>query len=268
VLIESLLWSVASRVFLALVGLFSGATVLGLFTMAFRLYETLTGLVNQASQRLLFPVFAQLQEERRQLQQAFLLASRALAAVSTPLFLFVAVAAEDITRALLSEKWTAAIPAIRVLSVAGAISASAATIGPMVKVVSTPKWLIANAATAAICSIAAIAATGTADAAITALAWSSRLLGTYPLVLVQLGLVVGFSVWSFLRASALPTLRSGAIWCLVAAVLQVLPVEAGFARLAFIAVVGGSMELLALWMLDRSFVMRLIELLRSSRTRR
>lgn len=101
------------------VGKMAGATPLGLYTLAFRLatmaYEKIGVVIN----RVAFPSFAAMQQDREALVRHWYQVSRVISLLNFPVLAFLFVNAEDTLLVLVGPKWLAAALPLRFLCMVG-----------------------------------------------------------------------------------------------------------------------------------------------------
>lgn len=104
-----------------LIGRFYGPGVLGLYTISFRVVFIALDVLSESFRIAIFPVFSALQGDTSRLRHTYLLAARLLLAVGLPAFAFLAVNADELLRVAFGAQWVSAAPAVRVLSIYGAL---------------------------------------------------------------------------------------------------------------------------------------------------
>jgi PST family polysaccharide transporter len=98
-----------------LIGYFLGATALGYYSLARRIFQVITQLLLEPFAKLALPTFSRLQHDRERLTNAFYRATRVAGAVSSPAFLGVILIAPDLVPVVFGEKWRASIPVLQFL---------------------------------------------------------------------------------------------------------------------------------------------------------
>lgn len=105
-----------------LVGKFLGATALGFYALSYRVLmlpqQTLGYVVNRVS----FPVFSRLQDDREQMGRYFLRATRLMAFVSFPAMALVFASARTAVPLVFGDQWRPAATTMQILAVAGLMS--------------------------------------------------------------------------------------------------------------------------------------------------
>lgn len=106
-----------------------GTVDLGLYEYAYRLYMYPLEVITQVLIGVMFPTLASLQHDKAAMGRAFLRANGAIALVTFPMMLGLAVVAGPFVRIVLGEKWIAVIPLVQILAPLGALQSLAATPG-------------------------------------------------------------------------------------------------------------------------------------------
>nr|WKN40078.1 MOP flippase family protein [Tunicatimonas sp. TK19036] len=105
-----------------LIGYFLGTGPLGYYSFAQKIFITLTDLVDLTFNKVTFSVFSLLQDQREKLSQEFHKFVDLIATISFPLFAGAFVFTPTIVPLFFGDKWTASIPVIQILSVAGVLA--------------------------------------------------------------------------------------------------------------------------------------------------
>ena len=115
---------------------------LGVYTLAYRLPETLVLSILWAMTAVLFPTFSSLQDHRDALKKSFLSVLKYVELIVTPLCLGMFIAADPIIRVVFGEQWVAAIPILRVLSLYVWVVSIGYHVGDIYKALGRPDILI------------------------------------------------------------------------------------------------------------------------------
>ena len=102
-----------------LVGRFLGSVALGLYSVAYNTMFLPVSRISTPLQQVLFSAFAKIQHEPKRLADAWARGNEVITAVNVPAFLGMAVVAPDFVPVVLGQKWTAAVPVLQWLSLAG-----------------------------------------------------------------------------------------------------------------------------------------------------
>lgn len=116
------------RVFDYLVGYFYGATILGYFAVAFKLIDSLNTIFTKTVWKVLFPVFAKLQDNVQQMRAGFLKVNRLIMGLIVPVYLLLGINSEIIVVAVFGEQWANTAILVTILVVAGMVKAQAGII--------------------------------------------------------------------------------------------------------------------------------------------
>ncbi|WP_425410941.1 lipopolysaccharide biosynthesis protein [Hyphococcus sp.] len=99
-----------------ILGRFIGQGGAGVYFIGFQLSEMVAGQVAMPLTRAIFPGLAEMQGDPARMRRAFLRGVEALGAFAMPAAFGMAFVASDFTYVVLSEKWSAAVPAIALLA--------------------------------------------------------------------------------------------------------------------------------------------------------
>jgi O-antigen/teichoic acid export membrane protein len=102
-----------------LIGRFSGAASLGAYAIAYNVILVPFSRIAAPIQDVLFPAFSRIQDEPERIAGGWLRVTRAVAAVTVPMLVGVAIVADDFVDVLLGPKWHAAALVIRILAWVG-----------------------------------------------------------------------------------------------------------------------------------------------------
>ena len=132
-------WMFASGIILFLatqgddviVGKILGITALGYYQMAYTFSNLPATEITQAISRIALPAYSKLQDDLAKLKQAYLKVLQVIALISTPLAGGIVVLAPEFTEIFLGSKWMPAVPAMRVLALAGLFRSIISTMSPV-----------------------------------------------------------------------------------------------------------------------------------------
>lgn len=114
-----------------LIGKFMGDKLLGFYSMAFELASIPLDKIGMIFSQVAFPALSRLQDDPEQSRQVFLRMHRYLLVVSYPIFIGLALVAEDLIVLLLTEKWLPMIPILQVLCFVGLLRVSGMILNPV-----------------------------------------------------------------------------------------------------------------------------------------
>ena len=121
-------------------GMFGGTVILGLFLFAQRIFSMLTQLIGGALSSVTFALLSALQDDADKSTQAFEIASFVSAAVSLPMFVALAIVAQDLLAVMLDEKWAGAAFAVQAFSVVGVLAGIGVVQAALIKSQGKPQW--------------------------------------------------------------------------------------------------------------------------------
>jgi PST family polysaccharide transporter len=113
---QQLLAVVVPRAFMLLVGGYLGSKSVGVLSLAFRGLDMLRDLLVQAVSQVAMPLFSRIQEDREALDHAYGRAVALTAFVTYPIFVGLAVCAEEVVLVVFGAQWTEAAPYFALVS--------------------------------------------------------------------------------------------------------------------------------------------------------
>jgi PST family polysaccharide transporter len=102
-----------------LIGRLMGASNLGLYSRAYGLMNLPQTYAAGVMSSVLFPAFAQVQEEPARVRSAYLLVTRLTAMIAAPAMATLAIVAPHLVRGLYGPQWTGVVVPLQILSIAG-----------------------------------------------------------------------------------------------------------------------------------------------------
>jgi PST family polysaccharide transporter len=109
-----------------LIGRFVGAAPLGAYSVAYNVVLMPFNRIVDPIRSVAFPTLARIQNDRKRVAEAWLRATRVVAAVFLPLMLGLVVAAPEFVPVVLGKQWEDAIPLLQILAFAGVLQSLAA----------------------------------------------------------------------------------------------------------------------------------------------
>lgn len=119
VLGQRLLYYVHANVDNLLVGRVLGPAALGAYAVAYNVMLVPFSRIAVPITEVLFPAFAELQDDRSRMTSSWVRATRVIAALSAPSLLGMIVLAPEFVAVVLGDRWSAAAPVIRILAFVG-----------------------------------------------------------------------------------------------------------------------------------------------------
>jgi O-antigen/teichoic acid export membrane protein len=106
-----------------LVGRFAGASALGIYSLAYNVMFTPMNRITTPIASVVYPALARMQDDLTRLRAAWLRSKRLIIALLAPAFLMIAVTAPDSVHVVFGAKWSAAVPVLQLLCLAGVANA-------------------------------------------------------------------------------------------------------------------------------------------------
>lgn len=129
-----------------LIGKFLGAASLGFYSRAYFLMLQPINLTNQVLARVMFPVFAKLQDQPEQIRMAYLKSTRLVSFLVFPAITFVFVMSDPLVRLLLGDKWAETGYLLKIFCVYSLVDTIGVTTGWIYKAIGRTdvmfKWAI------------------------------------------------------------------------------------------------------------------------------
>lgn len=123
-----------------LIGLYLGPVLLGYYSIAYRLYQTVTQLLTGLSSQVLFSSFSKMQSDIPRLRQAFYSVVDLTAAFSFPIFIVLLVLANDVITIVFGGKWQTSVPVFQVFMVVALIESVYFYNGSLMMAMGKPSW--------------------------------------------------------------------------------------------------------------------------------
>ena len=214
------LFYVSSNVDLFLIGRELGATTLGIYQNARSLTDEVRSRIAVPLQRVLFPAFSALLNERQRLQQSVVRSGRLLSAIIFPIAVGVSSVSEELVPLLYGPQWGGMIPVLKLLGLSAALRGSTA--------ISTPIFNSSNRAGLALIynligTVLLVSAVLLAiPAGIVAVATAIALMSLYSLITLRAALqLIGLDAKAMGSMLGAPALASAIAWVVIAALRAV-----------------------------------------------
>lgn len=124
-----------------LVGRLLGTAPLGIYTLAQRTISYPLESISRVLMQVLFPAFARAQDDHEVLRKGYSRAAGAVAFVTLPVMVGVAVTAEPLVRAVLGPQWTELIPLLWFMAPAGALGALLSCVNTLYSAKGRADWM-------------------------------------------------------------------------------------------------------------------------------
>ncbi len=123
-----------------LIGLFLGPTLLGFYTIGYRLLLVIIRLVTGITNAVAFPTFSRIQHQPERMRRAFYSVTQYTSLLAFPIFMGVAVLASELVMAFFGEKWAPSIPVMQILALIGILQSVLFFNGSVLKASGKPSW--------------------------------------------------------------------------------------------------------------------------------
>ena len=120
------------------VGRLLGASILGFYTVGFRLADFPNTVIGHVVGRVMFPVYSLLQDEAERFRRAYIQNLQRVALFALPVSVTVLIAADPFVHALLGARWEPTITPLRILGAYGLLKSFSAPSGEVFKGVGKP----------------------------------------------------------------------------------------------------------------------------------
>lgn len=141
-LMDALLWTATPRLFGFLAGYFHGVSAAGLLNIAFRINDTVCGIIAAVSHRIAFPFFSRIAHEPQRLRDAYGKGTRATFVIAAPTFAGLALVGTQIIELTLGPQWAAAAPALAVVCFFSLFNFARLLSQPAIKALGRPSLLL------------------------------------------------------------------------------------------------------------------------------
>lgn len=248
------------------IGRIYNSTLLGIYTIAYRLPQMLVINILWVMTAVIFPAFSSLQDDQAALKKLFLSIVRYVEIIVTPICIGMVIAADPIIRVAFGDQWVEAIPVLRALSIYALVISIGYHVGDIYKAIGRPDILLKLSVPILIVRTVAL----WIGAQYSILGVS---IGHVVASLIQISLqtyvmsrFVKITFWDIVKE--LRAFISGAV--LVAFALPALLLTEGFhpvLRLVIIVAAGALGYLGSLWFVDRETVLKALQLAGIKRAR-
>lgn len=114
-----------------LIGWLLGPKPLGYYFMAYNLVLKPSLLINPILTRVMFPVFARVQEDRDRLKKGYFKALHLLSSINFPIMACLAATAPTAVPFIFGQKWLPSVPLVQILTIVGALRSAGNPIGSL-----------------------------------------------------------------------------------------------------------------------------------------
>ncbi|UCF27887.1 MAG: MOP flippase family protein [Chloroflexota bacterium] len=123
-----------------LIGYFLGPTLLGYYTIGYRILLILIRLVTKIINAVAFPTFSRIQHNPKRMRNAYYKATQYTNLLAIPAFIGMAILAPELINTLFGEKWAPSVPVMQVLALIGILNALIFFNGTVIQASGKPDW--------------------------------------------------------------------------------------------------------------------------------
>ncbi|MBC7878300.1 MAG: lipopolysaccharide biosynthesis protein [Anaerolineales bacterium] len=205
------------------VGYFLGAAALGIYTIAFKIPDLLIIQFCSLVGRVLFPVYAKMKDDPKTLSKAFLRTVNYVSLITIPLGLGLMLVAEPFVLTVFTDKWAAAIPVMRAISLYAIFLSLTYNASHAYKATGAISVMTGLSAGRAVVLVPALWWVSSKVGSIEAIGWTHAALAFIgaSINLMVAGRVLNTSVWDIFNALRSAILAGGVMSVVVLAILYV-----------------------------------------------
>lgn len=136
-----------------LIGYFLGPTLLGYYTIGYRLLLVIIRMVTGIINSVAFPTFSRIQHKPKRIRRAFYTATQYTSLLAFPVFIGLAVLAPELVLAIFGEEWAPSIPVMQILALIGILQAVLFFNGSVMRASGKPSWQFGIMLLTTICTV-------------------------------------------------------------------------------------------------------------------
>jgi O-antigen/teichoic acid export membrane protein len=215
ILAETLLWAMTGRVFTLLIGSVHGVATLGYVTFAMKTTDVVSTLLSGVYSKFGLSLFSQARHSSAELSTVFVRFTEAMNVVSAPIFVGMALTAQDWVPIVFGAKWEPAIPMTQVLCVAWALIFTRKLAGDLVRASGHPRALLPSALVAGVTTCLSVFITKGLPMVAVVYGWAARIPLTLPIGISQVQKYANLGWAAQLRPLLRPALGCAAMAAVV-----------------------------------------------------
>ncbi|HVZ33296.1 MAG TPA: lipopolysaccharide biosynthesis protein [Polyangiaceae bacterium] len=247
------------RIFMVLVGGYLGTASAGLLSLAFRGLDMLRDLLASAVGQVAMPLFARLRDSAEALFDAYNRSVQLTALVSYPLFVGLAVCADEVVAVAFGPQWSAAAPYFAVVALLALDTFTRMYSLPLLQAFGRPGAPIIGLVVEAVYIALGMTLYGRDSTAHAMAVWASRVLICAPVEMWVQRQATNMSLGRQLRGAGKPLVAAVVMGCAVRAIAQLLPAAWPPAiRLVPMVLTGAVIYVATVGLLDRALIAQLL----------
>jgi len=248
-----------------LIGSFLGATLLGYYTVAYKLLLVMLQLLTGITTAVAYPTFARLQAKPEKMREAFYKATQYTSLLAFPAFLGMAVVAPEVTLLFFGEKWLASAAVMQILALIGILHAVSLFNPTVLKASGKPSWWLGIMFLTAVVNVIGFRL---------AVGWGIRAVATAfvvvgyllsPISILAVRKVIGINIKTYLGQYVAPLIASLAMVLSIVALKSLVGGALNiYARLTIFLLAGAAIYLLAIQVLARTISQEILALIQTT----
>lgn len=199
---------------IAFITYYLGAAATGIYTTAKRIPNTLNSVLTTSLVRVSLPAFSKLQDDDESLRSTYLSSTAVTALITAPIFTGLAILSKDITLLMLGPKWLDAVIIMQLVTIVGFLPSIGQYNQNIMLVRNKPQWQAKLRIIYAATDFVFFFLFTRYGLIYTAIAFTVRAIGLYPLSVWYAIRLIGVSWRSYVKA-LFPSLFSSAIMALI-----------------------------------------------------
>jgi PST family polysaccharide transporter len=243
-----------------MIGLFIGSTALGFYVVAYRVLRLVINICTSVIGSVAFPTFSRVQRDSERVQRLYYRTMRLAALVTFPAFLGLIILSPEVTRLMFGPGWGRSIPVMRMLGVAGLVTAIGFLNPTVIKALGKPAWRVAIMGVTAVAQVVAFAVAVRWGVLAVATALAVVTLTMTPVWFYAVHKLIGLSLATLARQLVTPAIASVLMVAVVLAVRSVVHELALVWQVPLLVATGVTTYALSLLLVDRPLAAEAFEL--------
>lgn len=245
-----------------IIGAYLGATQLGFYIVAYRLFRLLINMSTAVIGSVAFPTFSRVQDEGERVQSIYYRAMRLSALVTFPAFLGLIVIAPEVTLLMFGAGWEESVEVMQILGFAGLVTAVTFLNPTVLKSLGKPSWRVVIMGITAVAQVVAFLIAVQWGIRAVAIALTIVLLLATPAWFHAVHRLVRFRYTTLLRQFVSPAVAAGVMVVAVLATRQLAQELALLAEVLTLVGTGAVVYIGALWVVDRGLAREALEFMK------
>lgn len=248
------------------VGRYLGASLLGVYTLAFRIPDLLIMQFCALISKVIFPIYSKLRNDPTALKRGFLMTMRYVALVTVPLSFGMMLVARPLILVVFGSKWVEAIPVLQAISIYSLMLSLAYNAGDVYKAQGRPEVLTRISFFRILVLLPSLYWAASQAKSIEMVGWAHAIVAfIFGLITLVIASQLLHAPLKELAVALRPSVLAGAVMGVTVLALMFTIQNAGeLVQLVIGVAVGGMAYAAALWILERSIVLETFQILRGA----